>query len=75
MTGTTTISITEKRVDQQAALGASAIGPLGLRMTARSHAPAESRAAPTTIAQRCDLANSLLPRPRPYPFIENAGLE
>src|SRR4029077_3518322 len=38
------------------------IGPLGLRTTARSQAPAV-RAAPTVIAQRCDLAKACFTSP------------
>src|SRR5258708_16447909 len=68
MTGTTTISITEKASISRPR-SASAIGPLGLRTTARSHAPA-SRDAPTAIAQRCDLVKASF-TPPPVPFIED----
>src|SRR5258708_14241936 len=71
MTGTTTISITEKASINRPR-SASAIGPLGLRTTARSHAPARSD-APTVIAQRCDLVKACF-TPSTVPFIEDAGV-
>src|SRR6476646_5611843 len=61
MTGTTTTSITEKASISRPRW-ASAIGPLGLRTTARSQAPAE-RAAPVAIAHRSDLVKACFTPP------------
>ena len=72
MTGTTTISITEKASISRPR-SASAIGPLGLSTTARSQAPA-SRATATAVIQRCDLMKACF-TPPPVPLIEDAGLE